>query len=445
MTDVSASVVRGDPRPGLTAPVRVLDVEATAQGEAIDDARPAGGRYTAAAVLVRVHGRPIGLLALPLPPGGLAAGSVAEAIDRELSGRIAAHLALDAATGIPAAGAVPGDGRPACEVERERELARAPELAVVVPTRDRPERVMACVRSILATGHPRLDVVVVDNARTSDATERAIRSAFAERPVRYVREDRPGSARARDRGLAASTADLVAFVDDDVLVDPGWALAVVGPFVDDPAVGCVTGTIVAAELETDAQVWIEEYGGFGKGFDRRAFDLTEHRAPDPLYPFAAGLFGSGATMAFRRDALLAFGGFDPALGGGTAARGGEDLAAFVETILAGRRLVYEPEALVRHFHHRDYERLRRVMFGYGTGLGAYLTATAVRHPRLVPGMLARAARAGRYVIDPRSPKNARKRAGYPAALTRLELAGLAYGPLAYARSRIEATRPGAGA
>src|SRR6185312_6444167 len=110
------------------------------------------------------------------------------------------------------------------------------------------------------------------------------------------------------------------------------------------------GRIVPYELVTRAHAWMEGYAGYDKGTSRRVFDLGEHRPEDPLFPFTAGSLGSGANMAFDTSVLRAMGGFDPALGAGTRARGGDDLAAFFEVLQRGHRLVYEPAALVRHRH-----------------------------------------------------------------------------------------------
>src|SRR5439155_1593360 len=89
------------------------------------------------------------------------------------------------------------------------------------------------------------------------------------------------------------------------------------------------------------------------------FDLGEYAPPDPLFPYSVGKFGSGASAAFDPTALRAIGGFDTALGPATPALGGEDLDAFLQIILAGHRLVYEPRSLVRHHHRREYAELRR--------------------------------------------------------------------------------------
>ena len=57
------------------------------------------------------------------------------------------------------------------------------------------------------------------------------------------------------------------------------------------------------ELETEAQAWIEQFGGFSKGFARHTFDLSTNRPKGFLYPYTAGMFGSGANMTFKTSAL----------------------------------------------------------------------------------------------------------------------------------------------
>jgi hypothetical protein len=187
-------------------------------------------------------------------------------------------------------------------------------------------------------------------------------------------------------------------------------------------------------------MWIEEYGGFAKGFLRRVFDPFDSTAEVPLFPYAAGTYGSGANMAFRRETLLELLGFDPALGIGTAARGGEDLAAFAGALLLGRRLVYEPSMMVRHCHPRDYEKLRQVMLGYGVGLGAYLAKMICDRPSTLSEVVRRVPAGLAYLLSPKSSKNAHKSAGYPRELTFRELAGIAWGPFAYGLGRLELKR-----
>jgi hypothetical protein len=88
-------------------------------------------------------------------------------------------------------------------------------------------------------------------------------------------------------------------------------------------------------------------------------------------------------MAFRTETLRALGGFDPATGTGTRARGGDDLAGFFSVVAAGHTLAYQPAAIVRHAYRRDSESLRALMYDYGAGLGAFLTKIVVDRPELL--------------------------------------------------------------
>jgi O-antigen biosynthesis protein len=325
---------------------------------------------------------------------------------------------------------------------RMRAVPHAPAITTVIPTIGRSPGLSRLVQGLLDEAGPPSEVVVVHNGPDADATRRLVELAAGEDGrVRVLIERQRGSSRARNRGLAAARSPLIAFLDDDVAIRPGWLAAIVDAFDAAPDVGCVTGLIEPLELATTEQRWLEEYGGYGKGTERRIFDLVTNRPPDPLFPYTAGAFGSGANMAFRADALREVGGFDTALGGGTPARGGEDLAAFTSVVAAGHALVYEPRAVVRHPHHRSRARLRRQVLGYGMGLSACLTKLAADDWSRLADIGRRVPGGVRFLLAPSSPKNRRKSATYPRELTVLELAGFAIGPFAYALGR----RPRTGA
>ncbi|MCH7584942.1 MAG: glycosyltransferase family 2 protein [Acidobacteria bacterium] len=313
-----------------------------------------------------------------------------------------------------------------------------PQVTVIVATRDRTEKLRRCLQSVLELSYPLFDVVVVDNAPSSDETRRMVEDRYGDEPrVRYLRQDKLGLARAHNHGVEAAEGSILAFTDDDVVVDEEWLSNIVDAF-GDPAVGCVTGRIAPLALETPSQRWLESYAGFSKGVERRVFDLNGHRPDDPLFPYTAGQLGSGANMAFRADVLEAMGGFDPALGAGSGAYGGDDLAAFFEVVTRGYRLVYEPAALVNHEHHRDEAALRRVMFGYGAGLTAYLTKTVIDRPSRILGLIGKVPRGLWYGLSSRSKRNRRRAADHPPSLRRREVLGMLVGPYAYLRSRRDA-------
>jgi GT2 family glycosyltransferase len=402
-------------------------------GRSLDD-------YRRVRALVRLHGRPLGLVDVDLAPGRRDGDALAAQVWTALRREIDDHLRDD---GLPRAQTLREEGlagpaRPACRQRRARLLAEAPFASVIVATHERPDSLKLCLDALEALEYPAFELIVVDNAPQTEATARLVASARRSSDrIRYTREPLAGLAAAHNRGLAAASGEVVAFTDDDVVVDPLWLAELVAAFRTDETVACVTGLIAAAELDTQEQVWQEECWRFDKGFERRVFGLDSDPRGSPLHPYAAGGFGSGANMAFRTRVLRELGGFDPALGAGGPALGGDDLAAFFEILAAGYRLVYEPAAVVYHRHRRDYAALRAQAYGYGVGLTAYLTRLLVERPQRLAGFARRAPRGLAHALDGRSPKNAGKRQAYPRELTWLERRGMVYGPFAYVRGRWE--------
>lgn len=415
---------------GLTPPIIAGDLHLDAP---LPDLNP-DGRYHGARLLVRLHGRPLGEVTLalhqhPLPPARLAAQVWALMSDQ--IGKHCAHDGIAPPGGLTPAG-LPAAAGPACAVTWQ--AADSPRITVVIATRDRTSSLLRCLASLDRLAYPRFDVVVADSAPRTDTTARTLASGQRwSFPLHYVRATQPGLALAHNTALPAVTGDIVAITDDDVEVDPGWLAAIASGFAG-PQVTCVTGLILPAELETRAQLLVEEAGGYARGFTRRSFTAGMADA-GPLFPFTAGRFGSGANMAFRTSWLTERGGFDAATGAGTPAKGGDDLTAFLRVITDGGTLVYEPAAILRHWHRRDYEGMRRQAYGYGVGLGAYLTASVRARPALLAAMVRRAVPAVRHLMNPDSARNSHRGESFPRELIWRERAGLLAGPVAYAVSR----------
>ncbi|MEV0191025.1 glycosyltransferase family A protein [Kitasatospora purpeofusca] len=418
-----AACPRPAARDSLYTPVRVVDLDL----DEPSGLRSPGGSGAAdpegrVLALVRLHGHPLGLVTATGTAGATAAlrRALVDAAHREL------HVpALSTAT--PAA-------RPS-RVARARVPAGPVTVSVVVCTRDRTESLRSCLDSLLRTGYPHTEVLVVDNAPRDDATERLVAARYRDR-VRYLREPVPGLARARNRGLAAAGGEVVAFADDDLIIDADWVGAIARTFGADDRIGCVTGLVLPAELETPAQVALEQYGGYSRGFAARDWSLRLE-PDDPLVRFSVGRFGSGANMAFRTAVVRGFGGFDPATGAGTPARGGEELLAFFQTLDTGHTVAYQPDAIVWHRHPRTADALGRQVFNFGVGFGAYLTAAVARRPgvllelaRRVPGGLRQwqRVRRDRARCGPAGRELAQLRLG------RRELGGMLVGPFGYAVS-----------
>lgn len=421
--------------------IRMLEIELSQPLPTISAVEPQSGRvYRHAHILIRLHNRPLDVIELRLMDDGLPADIYAPIIWQSLHRAINAHLCGDGlpeVSGLSNAG-LPTANLPPCLVARQEFLAAAPFVSVIVCTRDHTDELARCLTSLLALEYPRYEILVVDNAPRTSATADLIRERFGNKSrVRYVREDRPGLSWARNCGLQHARGEFVAFTDDDVIADSHWVAELTMAFGATADVACVTGMVLPAELETQSQLWFEQFGGFykGRGFSRLFFNLTNHRTPDPLYPYITSKYGAGANMAFRTSVICTLGGFDPALGIGTLTYGSEDIESYFRILSQGYTLVFEPAALLYHFHRGDIHGLRKQMYGYGVGFTAYLTRCIVDNPRRMLDLLRRLPYAIYYLFSPRSSRNERKQSDYPPELTRRELVGMLYGPIAYLQSR----------
>jgi glycosyltransferase involved in cell wall biosynthesis len=421
------------------APVRMDEVElGTPLSSLPGGAGRDGTAFAASLCLVRQHGRPLGLVEVPLTADGISAEELAGAIGAALGAEADAHQRAD---GLPPA-EITAEGlaapeEPACVASREAGLSHAPSLSVVICTRNRPDSVRETLASIIACRYPaeRWEGIVVDNASEADPSIVAAAAEAAKSvPVRVVHEPVPGLSNARNRGLRDATGEIVVFADDDVAVDRDWLALLAAPFADE-RVGATSGMTLPGSLETPVERWTEGFGGRSRPLTVRRFDLADPPHDNPLFPFTVGELGAGRNMAFRRDLLEQLGGFDPALGPGTIAHDGDDIEALLRVLLADRAIVHDPAAIVWHAHPDDYGELEDRVWGYGIGLTACLTKAILDRPSLLLLLLRKLPRGVAFAISPNSEKNVGRQGDFPRSLVRRELAGMAYGPIAYLRSR----------
>jgi len=267
-------------------------------------------------------------------------------------------------------------GQPLATLE-QRLSQRKPErepVSVVVCTRERPESLARCLRSLQSLSRPPHEILVVDNAPTSNATQQVV-SQMPE--IRYVLEPRPGLGRARNTGIRCSTGNIIAFTDDDVEVHPDWLTRLQQHF-DDPKMMVVTGLVLPAELETEAQLIFEkDLGYLNKGYRTKTFDSQFFEQTKNLGVPVWGV-GAGANMAMRREVFDLVGDFDERLGAG-AAGCSEDSELWYRVLAEGWNCRYEPTSVVYHYHRSDLDGLRKQMYQYFRGYVAALLFQFARY------------------------------------------------------------------
>ena len=240
------------------------------------------------------------------------------------------------------------------------------DVAVIVPTLRRPESLARALRSLFAQSGvaDRVSaIVVVDNdpVGSAAATVEALRTN-SPWPLTYVHAPRPGVATARNAGLAATNAPLIAFLDDDEAASSGWLAALLKARETtgaDAVFGPITGRA------PDAAPWLKPH--LERFFGREGPERTQ--VIDHSY-------GCGNSLMMRRSALPGAAPFDT----GADQAGGEDDALFAALAARGGRFGWAADAWVEEFAPAHRATLKYALaraFAYGQGPSQ--TAAAARN------------------------------------------------------------------
>ena len=257
-----------------------------------------------------------------------------------------------------------------------------PRLTVIVPTRDRPEMLERCLDALRVSTGTDDEIIVVDSASRDAARIAAIASAAG---ARLVRCDQPGVNRARNAGWRAAYSQLLAYVDDDVVVDPGWADALATAASTNPSAAFITGRSNA----------------LGEASAHSEVATKNDDAPAMLDRTTRGDLGHGNNLLVRASALSVIGGWDQAMGVGARFKSAPETDLYDRLFAAGFTGRYEPGALVHHDQWRAPRELIKLDWRYGFGNGARIAKLA-RTDRARAGRVAREAAWGwglRRLVD----------------------------------------------
>jgi glycosyltransferase involved in cell wall biosynthesis len=195
--------------------------------------------------------------------------------------------------------------------------------------------------------------------------------------VHYLLEPLPGVSRARNVGARACDSDIVAMLDDEAIADPDWLKGLAGEF-EDADVMVVAGRIKDFEAHTEEERLCAALATADCGDARRVIDKSV-----PLWFERAcfGGVGNGGNLAFRRHAFDIWPGFCESLGAGARIVGGEEHYAFFTLVDLGFRVVYSPDAVVRHPFPLSMRALRARQHKYLSASVGYIALLFFNQPR----------------------------------------------------------------
>jgi O-antigen biosynthesis protein len=215
-----------------------------------------------------------------------------------------------------------------------------PKIAVVICTHNRPALLERSLRWLRQVDSLEFSVLVVDSAPNSSETKSVARRYEAEYAVSPLK----GLSRARNVGIRTTRADIIVYLDDDMLPHKRWLRSLIEPFVDEDVMA-VTGPMLPMELagssDRDLRLGVE-LAPWGP----RRFEINRS---SPQWFERANFGGVGdGNFAVRRSAFERIHEFDERLGRGGPIDGSEEHYAFFQLVDRGFKIAYCPQAIVFH-------------------------------------------------------------------------------------------------
>jgi GT2 family glycosyltransferase len=253
------------------------------------------------------------------------------------------HAIQDWAFGLTAADRTP---KPALDAVRSvftaspaELLTATPRVSVVVCTYNGGRTLDQCLQSLMALDYPDYEIIIVDDGSTDDTPNVLDRYPTA----RAIRQPNLGLSEARNVGLRAANGEIIAYTDSDCFVDPYWLSQLVRPLLRSSA-AAVGGPNLPPD---DGPLAASVAAAPGQPMHVLESDQVAEHIP-------------GCNMAFRRDALLAIRGFDPAY-----RKAGDDVDVCWRLQQAGRWITFAPGAFVWHHRRQTPWAYLRQQAGYG--------------------------------------------------------------------------------
>lgn len=227
------------------------------------------------------------------------------------------------------------------------------QISVLIATRQRPQQIEACVKSVLASNHSSFEVIVIDQS-----PELCV--SIQDPRLRVHHSQTRGKSAALNAAMAYASGGLFAFTDDDCTVYPDWLTRGQELLTTRSEADMVYGALLA--IPHNPSIW------FVPAFSPGKLELVSGAGRARLRG------GAGANMFARRQLFERIGGFDDAIGPGAPFRSCEEYDVYFRALRAGANVLRDPENGVLHWGKRAHSdgSSQRLVLDYFYGEGAVL-------------------------------------------------------------------------
>jgi GT2 family glycosyltransferase len=216
-----------------------------------------------------------------------------------------------------------------------------PVVSIIIITCNRPFLLQHCIDRVLSQSHPHKEIIVVDSSSNNESEQ--VVAQYPEVISVRLRGQRNNMPQARNAGIAISSGNILAFIDDDSMIQDGWLTAVINAYHDE-TVGAVGGRVIDMP-----EPYCDQASGlprlvvlpWGRVIRKGVGLLSTAQVEVDHLP--------GGNMSFRREALEQVGCFDPNY---TLTNLREETDICVRVKKAGWRVVFVPSMAVVHFSLR---------------------------------------------------------------------------------------------
>jgi cellulose synthase/poly-beta-1,6-N-acetylglucosamine synthase-like glycosyltransferase len=226
-------------------------------------------------------------------------------------------------------------------------------LSVLIATRNRPERILECVRSVNKNGYHNYEILVIDESNNS--LTKSCLEKLDLRHLRYFKFNRVGKSCALNYGIKKAHGEIVCFTDDDCVVSSNWLKNITAKFYSRPNVSAVFGRTLPYAPELNPGLICPST------FNNRVASTIVK----PCNHWEK--IGFGNNMAFRKDVLKKLGGFKEWLGPGSIGVAAEDADLSMRALLSNEVIHYSPDVVVHHNSWFTKAEIQKKEIEYFTG------------------------------------------------------------------------------